>query len=115
MNKVTVKREALLDTIRSNRDAHRAEFLRAQDGFRARAIEELDRRLADARAGRRIALLIQLPEPQDHTVDYDRVIRMLEMSINQEIELTAQEFDQFVMDNWSWAQMSKMINASYAR
>lgn len=115
MNKVTVTVNELLDTVKTNRSNHRDEFLRAQEGFRERIIEELDRRLADARQGKKVNLFVQLPEPQDHTADYDRVIKMLEMSVNNEVELSSVEFDQYVMDNWQWAAAAKTINASYTR
>jgi hypothetical protein len=35
MNTVTVKREELLTKVRTNRDAHRELFLKAQEGYRA--------------------------------------------------------------------------------
>lgn len=68
-------------------EAHWA-FIEAQDGFRERIVEELDRRLSDARNGRAFNLAIGLPEPQDHTRDYERVIRMYEMSVSGEVEIT---------------------------
>jgi hypothetical protein len=41
--------------VRANREAHRNLFLKAQEGYRKLVIEELERMLADARAGRRIS------------------------------------------------------------
>jgi len=60
MNTVKVKREELLTKVRSNRDAHRTLFLKAQEGYRKLVIEELDRMLADAKAGGPIARSINL-------------------------------------------------------
>lgn len=114
MNEVKIRKNELLEVVKTNRARHRELFLQAQEGFRQRAIEELDRRLADVRNGQKINLAIQMPEPQDHTEDYDRVIRMLEMSVDDEVTLQAHEFDQYVMDNWQWAKMVRTLNASYA-
>ena len=114
MNEVKIRKENLLQAVKANRTTHRDEFLTAQAGFRDRVIEELDRRLQDAREGKKVNLLISMPEPQDHTDDYDRVIRMLEMSVDDEVKLSATEFDQYVMDNWQWARQAKLINASYS-
>jgi hypothetical protein len=113
MNEVKIKKENLLSAVRANRTTHRDEFIEAQAGFRTRVIEELDRRLQDARDGKKVNLMISMPEPQDHTEDYDRVIRMLEMSVDEEVKLSASEFDQYVMDNWQWARAAKLVNASY--
>src|SRR6516165_11538428 len=99
MNQVKVRRADLLAKVRTNRDAHRELFLRAQQGYRKLVIEELDRMLADAKAGRQISRAINLAEPVDHTADYDRVMAMLEMSVDDTVILSAQEFNQFVLDD----------------
>jgi len=70
--------------------------------------------LKDARNGKMIRRRITLPEPQDHTNDYDRVITMLEMSVDSVIELDDVAFDQYVMDNWSWKGDALATNSMYA-
>jgi len=67
MNTVKVKREELLTKVRSNRDAHRSLFLKAQEGYRKLVIEELDRMLADARGGRPIQRSVTLTEPSNRS------------------------------------------------
>jgi hypothetical protein len=84
-------------------NVHRSLFLKAQDGYRKLIIEELDRMLAEAKAGRRISRSINLAEPVDHTSDYDRVIMMLE-----------NEFDQYVRDRWAWSQHATTMYQNYA-
>lgn len=102
MSIVVVNRDALLAKIKENRDGHRTLFLEAQKGYRGRIIEELERMLADARRGLKVEQYINLPIPEDHTKDYNRVIAMVEMSVEANIELTAVEFSQYVMDEWAW-------------
>jgi hypothetical protein len=114
MNTVKVKRQELLTKVRANRDAHRDLFLKAQEGYRKLIIEELDRMLAEAKAGRRISRSINLAEHVDHTSDYDRVIMMLEMSVDDTIVLDANEFDQYVRDRWAWSQHATTMYESYA-
>ena len=114
MNAVKVKREDLLTKVRANREAHRELFLKAQEGYRKLVIEELDKMLADARAGRRISRSINLAEPTDHSSDYERVIMMLEMSVDDAIVLGADEFDQYVRDVWSWSYQTTPMLMSYA-
>lgn len=113
MQNVTVKRDDLLSKVRTNRDAHRDLFLKAQVGYRAAVIAELDKMLAEARDNKPIRRAIQLPEPIDRTQDYDRVIAMLEMSADKEVILQAHEFDQYVLDNWQWKAMAAFTNSSY--
>ena len=87
-----------------NKNRHREIFLKAQEKFRERAIEELDRMLSDAREGRRVKIHLGLPEPEGHTDDYDRAITMLEMETRETIEIEEADFAVYVMDQWRWKQ-----------
>ena len=35
---------------------------------------------------------MRLPEPEDHTDDYERILRMAQMSVDDVIELSADDF-----------------------
>jgi len=51
-------------------------------------------------------------EPSEHTKDYDRAIKALEMTTLTEINLTEQQFAAWVMDDWSWkAAFTSTFNA----
>lgn len=43
-----------------------------------------------------------LEYPQDHSQDYDRAIEMMRASIFDEVVLSPQEFDRYVMNQWEW-------------
>jgi hypothetical protein len=104
MQQVTVRKQDLLAKLRENRKEHHNIFLEAQKSYREAAIKLLDQQLALARNGSPFMLsrIVKLAEPQDHTKDYDRAIAMLEMSVGDTITITAQEFANFVEDNWQW-------------
>jgi len=112
-DEVVVDKDELLGVLRANRASHREVFLKAQQGFRQRAIQELDRSLADARAGNDVRLAVHLPRPEDHTEDYDREIRMLEMHQESRVKIRAQLFDQIVMDRWGWSAAFQATNSAY--
>jgi hypothetical protein len=112
-DEVLVDKTELLGVLRANRDRHRAVFLAAQRGFRERAITELDRSLADARAGNDVRLAVHLPRPEDHTDDYDREIRMLEMHTEPAVRIRAPLFDQIVMDRWGWSAAFNTTSSAY--
>jgi hypothetical protein len=115
MHDVTVKKEELLERVRSNRNNHRAIFERAVEVYRERALAELEQWVEDLKNGRKIRRSLSLVEPVDYTKEYDRVITMLEMSIDDEIELTAQDFARFVMDDWEWKETFRTSTASYLK
>lgn len=110
---VRIDKDELLAVLIENHERHRETFEKAQEGYRKRIIEELDRRLADARAGRKIDLAFRMPVPEDHTEDYEREIRMLKMETGDVITLSSREFDWFVMDNWGWKTGFTMSSSPY--
>jgi hypothetical protein len=111
---VTVMKDELREVLEQNRARHRDAFLAAQAAYRKRVIEELDRRLMDARAGRHINLAFGMPVPEDHTGDYDREIRMLDMHTEDTVTISAHLFDQIVMDHWGWSASFNATNSVYA-
>ena len=102
MQKIKVEKPKLLAILQKNRDAHHAIFLEAQKGFRKTVIQELEKRLELARAGKRVDQYLRLPEPVDRTRDYDRVISMLKMDLTDTVELSETDYSQYVMDDWEW-------------
>ena len=113
MKPVTVSKSELLDILTRNRDSHREVFLTAQRRYREELIRLLDERLAEVRAGRKIDHYLRLPEPEDHTGDYDRAIRMIEMSVQDVIEIDEKTFGELVLDEWSWSERWAQTTSSY--
>jgi hypothetical protein len=66
------------------------------------------------KAGRSIQRSVTLTEPSNHIKDYDRVITMLEVSVDETIILNASEFDQYVRDVWAWTQYDGATLGEYA-
>ena len=106
MKQIRVDKAQLLKILQKNRAEHRATFLEAQKTFRVVAIKALDAQLKAARKGRPFELtrLVSLTAPEDHTVDYDRSIQMLEMSVDQQITVDEREFQNYVQDVWNWSR-----------
>jgi len=98
-----------------NRAQHREVFEEAVEGYHKEVVRQLEERLADAKDKRPISLRFNLPMPQDHTRDYDRAIGMLEMSLDDELVLTDQEFASYVQDNWGWMREFVGTSLSYTQ
>jgi hypothetical protein len=117
METVKIDKEKLLAKLVANRNAHRAIFLKAQEGYRKTVIRQLDKMLRLARRGKRIPLQVQVQvaAPVDQTEDYDRVISMMRWTKDKVIELTEGEFAQYVLDQWRWSAQAGVSNAYYSR
>jgi hypothetical protein len=115
MRQIKVNKAKLLETIKKNRDEHRGLVKEAQKRFREIAIKALDATLKAALNGKPFELnnLVAIRVPEDHTRDYDRSIQMLEMSVEDEIIVNEQEFQNYVQDIWGWSRNWAISNSDY--
>ncbi len=112
MRDVKVKRCELLEKVKENRQKHIAEYDEAVAGYKEAAIKAVDRALEklrqqidDLQAGEVLqlaAVSFDLAVPENHARDYDQVIAMLEMSVDDELTIRSDEFACYVMDDWDW-------------
>lgn len=113
MDELKFRKTDLLEILKSNRAAHRDEFETAIAGYEVEAIKRLQDLTRQMRSGKRPNILIQMAVPSDHTKDYDRVIRMLELSTEDTINLHEHEFQQYIQDDWSWKGQFTASNSGY--
>lgn len=114
MDEITVNKAKLIATMKENRERHHAIVLEAQTGFRVKVIERLDEMLKLAASGQKINLNVGLAMPEDHTDEYDTVIGMLELDINETVLLDMTQYRQWVQDQWGWQRSFTTTNAYYS-
>lgn len=125
---VRMHRTVLLDELKKNRETHTKEYKEAVTGWveaYAKALDdhaEKTKALADkARSSQGVLhdLDFEYPDlpqrPQDHTKDYDKIIRRMELSIDEEIFLSHRDFDKYVLDEWSWKGAHTEALQNYSR
>jgi len=114
MYEVKVKKDKLLGILEKNRKKHRAIFEKAIAGYRKEVIRHLDYALKIARSGKKIITIVRLVQPEDHTADYDRVIGMLKMSVDDEITIDDDQYQRYILDQWAWSGQFSSTSASYS-
>lgn len=102
MRNVRIEKNKLQEAVQKNRDAHRGEFEKACEDYKGACVHYLEKQIEQVKAGVIVEQYMRIPQPEDHTEDYDRILRMLEMSEDEIIELNEPEFAQYVMDDWGW-------------
>ena len=116
MKTVKIQKLVLKNILETNKKDHRSIFLEAQEKYREKVIAALDKQLSLARSGEKFdlhALFHEHIAPQDYTKEYNKVLRMLELSVDDVIELTSAEFENFVQDKWNWTSAWSASNSSY--
>lgn len=122
---VKVRRGELLEILHANRSRHIEEYQLACGGYRAAALKRIDEVFEEVRGsinrlkeGETIAVVglrFGLEVPASHERSYDQIIKMMEMSVDEEIVLTASQFACFVMDDWDWKGAWQLSNSQYTR
>lgn len=113
---VRIERQEFLSTVRSNRDA----YVTAQ-GLIEEAIDKEN--LEDFEEFKSKVSALDIPQhlifkpthyPTNYTSSYDKVIRMAELSCDDIVELTDDEFDKYIMNSWPFIQNMKTMLGGYA-
>lgn len=112
----------LLRRIEDNRATHAAEYEKAMEGYYIEVEEQFIELVKDAKEARKRAaakeefdanFYIHAVQPTNHLDDYDRVIDMLKLTQDEEIELDEQQFGQYVRDEWVWKRDFTSTNSLY--
>jgi hypothetical protein len=114
MNNLNFNKLELLKIIRENRDKHREVFEESYEGFYQALLEQLDKMKEAALARKKVNLHLGLSEPKDQTGEYDRAIRMLELSTDESVSLDEQQFANYVLDEWHWKAQFIASNTMYS-
>jgi hypothetical protein len=114
MENQKVDKGKLLAILKANREKHKGVFDEAMVGYKQQATKLLKEHLLRVQAGKNVRVHIVLTQPVNQTKSYDRVIGMLEMALANEVELSEEDYQQYVMDDWSWKEEFLTSNARYS-
>jgi len=114
MHSINVDKNELIKILKENKTKHEELYNEAILGYHAEVREKLEDALRKASCGEKYITNLDMSVPQHNIKDYDRIIGMLELATETEIELNSGEYDQYVNDEWHWAGMTNSINNMYA-
>ena len=124
---VRVKTAQLKETLRSNLEKHRREYNEAREGWIAERKEAMATLSAATAACAKESTKKtreevrdtfhawnNLAAPRDHSGDYEQAIALMEWETRDEIDLSINDFECYVRDNWNWQREFKMSHANYS-
>jgi hypothetical protein len=109
---IKVKKSELLEHIRNNQLQHIEDYEQALVAYKEEALKQLVELTEKANDGK-TDLYLHLTSPVNRTSEYDKLILMFEMEVNEEVELNMNEFNQYVHDETDFARNAKFANMSY--
>jgi hypothetical protein len=116
MRSVKVEKLELLNIVRDNKKKHVKEFDEAVKDYKKAALKVAKEHVEFAKTGdlEQIAKIKAMPQkPTSYEKDYERAIRMLELSVESVIELEEDIFNQLVLDEWTWKHAFVASNSLY--
>ena len=111
---MTFKVDVLLKVLKDNLKEHRKIVKEAKSGYKKALVAELKEKLAKAKKNEDFERRICATPPSDNSRDYERTIQMLEMTVDEELDLTGDQFECYVMDRWHWQDSFLTSNAIYS-
>jgi len=111
--KLKYNKKELLAIVIENRANHALAYVEAREGYQKKLIAALEKDLARAKDGKK-GRGVMLQAPRKYLADYDRAIKQLELTKEEEIELNDSDFSKLVMDEWQWKREFSTSNALYS-
>jgi hypothetical protein len=117
MNSVKVKKSELLTTLKLNLKHHQIDVEEALILRHTETREYFESKLDSLTKNPdyQIKERITFPIPEDNSKEYEKVIRMVEMTQDDIIELDESQFDMLVMDNWGFKNTLIQTSAFYGK
>jgi len=109
-NQITVRvnKAQLLETLKTNLEKHISMHATALETWKetaAKRISLLPERILKGEIKDLYKAVESVNDrPTSYAPSYEKVIRMLEFSVDDIIELESEDFDRYVNDNWEWKQ-----------
>lgn len=116
MRSVKLNKVELLGIVRENKEKHISAYKEAVEDYLKAARKIVDYNVDRVNSGvlTEIAMCKPMPAaPKSYEDEYSRAIRMLELSVETEIDLEADIFNQLVLDEWNWKNQFAMMASTY--
>lgn len=107
-----IKKQFLIDQIEVNKENHIKDYEEAVIAYAKEGEKQLKKLLKEVRGGS-LNIKLQLVSPVNKADEYDKLIEMFSWETRDEIELTRDEFNEYVLDESSFAIQSKFLNSTY--
>ena len=110
---IKVKKDDLIEKIKENKANHIEEYEKAVKAYKLEALEQLEKLTNEVNDGV-LGIKLDLVTPVDNSENYDDILEMFEWEIADEVELSQDEFRQYVQDENDFATQAKFSNTFYS-
>jgi hypothetical protein len=112
--KIRAKKAEILDALRTNLKKHSQIVQEAREGYVQQAQDALKKKMKQLKEGKIVSLLFSLRVPQDHSIEYETAIKMLELDVGEFVDLTTEQVQCLIQDQWGWKRTFLTSNSGYS-
>lgn len=114
---VSIKKDKLLEVLRTNREKHHALYEEAVQEYKISLEKELKKYLKKVQEQTKgvIRVYISLPVPEEHLDDYDHVIEMILLDTRDVFILSEGEAKTYLGNKWGWMNSFASNTMSYSK
>lgn len=109
---IEVKKDDLISTIRKHKENHQVEYAKAVEAYKIEAKKQLLKQLKALKNGS-LEIRVNLVAPSNKTDEYDKIIEMFIWEIKDTVTLSQGEFNEYILDETSFAREAKLMNSHY--
>lgn len=113
--KVLVEREWLLGKLREGLEQHQSEYDLAKARYCEMAEGRCEDLLRDLQRGQAVRIEFSKPMPIAFDEEFERIIGMLENSVDDEVQLDEEQYAAYVQGRWSWRDAFEAQTMVYNR
>lgn len=116
MQKIKIDKKKLLARLRENKTQHEKVFIETFNNYKIKARENLETFYKESPAKIAAGENVYYPSltiPTSYSKEYETAIEILEFSVDKTVELTHEEFKQYVRDEWSWHKVFTQVTGFY--
>lgn len=110
---ITVQKAKLITQIKENKKNHIEMYEKAVVAYKKEAIEQLATQMKRVEEGELNANL-ELVTPLNNADNYDSIVQMFEWDIRTEVDLTQNEFKEYVQDENALSEQALFSNTMYS-
>ena len=102
LGSVRVGKKFLREKLKGNLEIHTDTYKKAMGAWHDKIIFTLENELRKAKKNKTYQPNVFVAKPISYESAYNKIIDMLDASLDSEFELTSKEFSQYVRDDWEW-------------
>jgi hypothetical protein len=115
MENTTINKQDLIQILKDNLTQHIKDIVDAKAARLVNAEIELKKTLKLLKKSGELPNNLAWPSIQDFSSEYKKALRKLELEISDVINLSAHEFDKYVLDDWNWKSTFNNTLATYGK